>query len=137
MKAEVEWIGGVAFKAKSETGHTLVIDGPPDKGGMNQGMRPMEAVLAGSACCSAYDVVHILEKSRTPPTSCRVEVVSERAESEPRVFTSIHLRFTLSGNGLTESKVARAVSLSVEKYCSALKMLERTAKVTYEHQITS
>ena len=132
METGVEWVGGVAFRATSGSGHAVVIDGPPDMGGKNRGMRPMEAMLASSACCSAYDVVNILRKSKVGLESCRVEVSSERAAEEPKVFTRIHLRFLLAGKGITEAKAKRAVALSIEKYCSALKMLESTAKITHE-----
>jgi len=125
----------VAFRGTADSGHSIVIDGPPDKGGENCGMRPMEAVLVGAACCSAYDVVTILRKSKVELESCGVEVSSERAEEEPKVFTKIHLKFLLAGEGITDSKAERAVALSVEKHCSALKMLERTAAITHEWQI--
>lgn len=132
MKGEIVWKGDVKFEATPGSGHTVVIDGPPDSGGQNAGPRPMELVLMGTAGCAAYDVVHILKKSRQNVTRCVTRVEGERAEEPPRVFTRISLHFEVSGEGLTEDKVARAVHLSAEKYCSASIMMGR-AGVAIEH----
>lgn len=135
MRAEVDWAGGVAFRATSGSGHTVTLDGPPDHGGENRGMRPMETVLVGCAGCSAFDVVHILGKAKVELERCKVEISGERAATEPKVFTAIHLKFALAGKGLTEANANRAVSLSVEKYCSALRMLQPTVAITHELSI--
>jgi len=132
MEAVVEWQENVRFAVESGTGHTIVVDGPTDAGGDNAGPRPMELVLMGVGACSAYDVVTILKKGREDVTGCRAILKAERAESPPKVFTSITMHFVVSGRGLTESKVARAVELSAEKYCSASIMLGR-AGVDIQH----
>ena len=139
MKAVVDWQGDVCFQAESETGHTLVMDGPPDHGGKNRGARPMETVLMGVGGCSSFDVVHILRKARQDVTGCRCEMEAERAENEiPAVFTKIHLHFRVSGNNLKENQVKRAVELSAEKYCSAAIMLTRGGvAVTHSYSIES
>lgn len=126
MKATVEWQGAVCFEATSGSGHRLQVDGPPDHGGQNRGARPMELVLMGLGSCASFDVVHILRKSRQPVRGCRCELQAERAEDQvPAVFTRIHLHFIVSGEGVKEAQVARAVALSAEKYCSASIMLAR------------
>lgn len=137
MKAEVHWQGDVCFKTVSGTGHEVIVDGPPDHGGTNQGARPMELMLMGVGGCSSFDVVHILRKSRQDVTDCHCQLTAERAEDEvPAVFTAIHLHFTVSGNGLKDNQVARAVSLSAEKYCSASIMLTRAGvKITHSYEI--
>lgn len=132
MKARVKWIEGVSFTAESGSGHAVVVDGAPEAGGRNLGMRPMELVLAGAASCTAFDVVWILKKARQPVTDCVVEADAERAPSEPKVFTRIHLRYTITGRGLDPRQVERAVKLSKEKYCSATIMLARMAEITYD-----
>ncbi|QEP42958.1 OsmC family protein [Ectothiorhodospiraceae bacterium BW-2] len=132
MQALVKWVEGAQFIAESGSGHSVVMDGPPEHGGKNLAARPMEMVLMGLGGCSAFDVVHILQKSRQPVSDCRVELTAERAESEPKVFTKIHLHFIVAGEGLSRDKVARAVALSAEKYCSASIMLARGG-VTIEH----
>ena len=119
MQATVKWLDGVAFVGESGSGHALVIDGAPDAGGRNIGPRPLEIMLIGIGACSAFDVVAILRKARQVVTDCRVEVEAERADAVPAVFTRIHMVFVVSGTGLRESAVRRAVDLSAEKYCSA------------------
>lgn len=123
MKTVVRWQGQACYEAESQTGHKVRMDGPPDHGGENRGPRPMETLLMGVGGCSAFDVVHILKKSRQGVTDCRCELSAERADAVPAVFTRIHLHFVVSGNNLKESAVKRAVSLSAEKYCSASIML--------------
>ncbi len=135
MKCRVKWVENAMFVGESESGHAVVIDGPPDGGGRNMGMRPMELLLLGVGSCSAYDVVHILKKSRKPVIDCVAELSAERADEVPAVFTKIHLHFVVSGTGLTESAVKRAVDLSADKYCSASIMLAKAAEVTHDYEI--
>jgi putative redox protein len=132
MKTRVKWLEGVSFVAQSGSGHAVVLDGAPDAGGRNLGMRPMEMVLAGAAACTAFDVVWILRKARQPITDCVVDAEADRAAEEPKVFTRIHLTYRVTGNGLDPKQVERAVKLSKEKYCSATAMLAKTAEVTFE-----
>jgi len=135
LKATVEWTGEASFKAVADSGHAIQMDGPPDHGGRNQGARPMELVLMGMGGCASFDVVHILRKSRQEVTGCRAEIEAERAQTEPKVFTRIHLHFILSGNKLDPAKVERAVALSAEKYCSASIMLGKTANITHDFEV--
>jgi len=135
MKATIKWLDGVSFVGESESGHAVVLDGPPDAGGRNIGMRPMEMVLVGMGGCAAFDVVSILQKARQPVTDCRVELTAERADEIPKVFTRIHVHFVVSGHGLKEAQVERAVKLSAEKYCSASIMLGKTAAITHGFEI--
>ena len=132
MKARVKWVEGVSFVGESETGHAVVIDGAPEYGGRNRGMRPMEVVLLGAAACTAFDVVLILRKARQPIADCSVDAEAERAATEPKVFTKIRLRYAVAGRGLDPKQVERAVKLSKEKYCSATAMLAKTAEITFE-----
>jgi len=136
MKARIKWSGDVSFVAESGSGHAIVVDGAPEAGGRNIGMRPMELVLAGAAACTAFDVVWILRKARQPVTDCVVEAEAERAPAEPKVFTRIHLRYRITGRGLDPHQVERAVKLSKEKYCSATIMLASTAEITTELVVT-
>ena len=136
MQATVRWLEGRAFVGESGSGHAVVMDGPPDGGGRNLGIRPMEMVLIGVGACSAYDVVAILEKSRQKVRDCRVELQAERAETIPAVFTKIHLHFIVSGDGLSTQQVERAVDLSADKYCSASIMLGRAGvEITHDFAI--
>lgn len=135
MEVKVSWAGGAAFVGESGGGHKIVMDGPHEGGGRNLGPRPMEMLLIGTGACSSYDVVSILKKSRQPVSECQVVVSAERADSEPKVFTKIHLRFIVSGSGLKEKQVERAVSLSAEKYCSASIMLGATAEISHDYEI--
>jgi putative redox protein len=123
------------FAGTADSGHTLVLDGAPDYGGRNQGLRPMEAILVGVGGCSAFDVVTILRKSRQDVTDCTVELEAERADEAPRVFTRIHMRFVVTGRGLREDRVRRAVELSAEKYCSATAMLRPSVDITHDFRI--
>jgi len=132
MKARVKWVEGVSFVGESQTGHAIVIDGAPEYGGRNRGMRPMEVVLLGAAACTAFDVVLILRKARQPIADCSVDAEAERAATEPKVFTKIHLRYAVAGRGLDPKQVERAVKLSKDKYCSATAMLAKTAEITFE-----
>jgi putative redox protein len=135
MKATITWTDGVSFVGESGSGHAVVLDGPPDAGGRNVGMRPMEMVLVGMGGCTAFDVVSILQKSRQPIRDCRVELSAERADDLPKVFTRIHVHFVVSGRGLKPAQVERAVKLSAEKYCSASIMLGKTAEITHDFEI--
>ncbi|MDZ7840561.1 MAG: OsmC family protein [Gammaproteobacteria bacterium] len=135
MKASVRWVDGMMFEASADSGHTIVMDGPPELGGRNRGSRPMEVVLMGAGACSAADVVSILGKSRQDVTDCVVELEAERAGSVPKVFTSIHMHYVVSGRGLKPEAVERAVRLSAEKYCSATRMLNETAAITHDFEI--
>jgi putative redox protein len=132
MKARIKWVEGVRFVAETGSGHALIVDGAAEAGGRNLGPRPMELVLAGTAACTAFDVVWILRKARQPVSDCVVEAEAERAEADPKVFTRIHLKYRVSGKGLNPAQVERAVKLSKEKYCSATLMLARTAEITFE-----
>ncbi len=120
----------MTFVAETQSGHVLVMDGAPEGGGRNLAPRPMETVLAGAAGCTAYDVVLILQRGRHDICSCTVKVSSERAPTDPKVFTRIHFHFSVTGNALPETAVARAIQLSHEKYCSASIMLGKTATLT-------
>jgi len=135
MKARIKWIENVSFVAESGSGHALVIDGAPEGGSRDLGPRPMEVVLMGTGGCTAYDVMHILRKSRAPVTDCVLEIEAERAEEDPKVFTSIHFHFIVTGKGLKPAQVERAVHLSAEKYCSASIMLGKTAAITHDFEI--
>lgn len=132
MKTRVKWVEGMSFVGESGSGHSVVIDGAPEHGGRNLGIRPMELVLTGAAACTAFDVVMILKKARQPVADCTVEAEAGRAATEPKVFTRIHLKYTVAGRGLDLRQVERAVKLSKEKYCSATIMLAKTAEVTHE-----
>jgi putative redox protein len=135
MKVRIKWVENVCFIGESESGHALVMDGAPEGGGRNLGPRPMETVLIGTGGCTAYDVVHILRKARAPVSDCVVEIAAERAPEDPKVFTSIHLHFIVSGKGLKAQQVERAIQLSAEKYCSASIMLAKTANITHDFEI--
>lgn len=123
MKARIKWVEGATFLGEAGSGHAVVMDGPPDMGGRNLGVRPMEMMLLGMGGCTNFDVVHILKKQRQEVTDCVAELEAERAETEPKVFTKIHVHFIVRGKNLSEAKVAKAVELSAEKYCSASIML--------------
>ena len=125
----------MAFDGNTETGSSIALDGPAEIGGRGLGARPMELVLLGAGACSAFDVVHYLQKSRQPVADCLVEVEGERAAGHPRVFTAIRLNFRVFGDGLAEERVGRAVERSVTEVCSVLKMLEKTAQIDFSWQI--
>lgn len=135
MKVRTKWVDGVSFVGESGSGHAIVIDGSPDYGGRNLGMRPLELVLLGTAACTAFDVVLILNKARQPVADCTVEADAERATTDPKVFNRIHLKYTVAGRGLDRAHVERAVKLSKDKYCSATAMLGKTAEVTFDIEI--
>ena len=135
MKARVKWVDQVSFVVESGSGHATVIDGAPEAGGRNIGMRPMEMLLGGAAACTAFDVVWILKRARQPVADCIVDVEAERAPVEPKVFTRIHLKYAVAGRGLDARQVERAVKLSKEKYCSATIMLAPSVAISYEVRI--
>ena len=135
MKIKVSWAGEALFVGESTTGHKVLMDGPTEGGGHDLGPRPMEMLLLGTGACSSYDVISILKKARQDVVSCEVEVSSERAKTEPKVFTDIHIHFKVTGKDLKEKHVKRAVSLSAEKYCSASIMLGETAKISHSFEI--
>ena len=133
MEARIKWLEEVAFVGESGSGHSVVLDGDPDHGGRNIGLRPMEAMLMGAGACSAFDVISILKKSRQAVVDCMVELRANRADEAPRVFTDIDMNFVVTGRALSEKSVARAVRLSAEKYCSATAML-RAGGVKVSHR---
>ena len=135
MKARIKWLEGVAFVGEADSGHAMVLDGAPEHGGRNLGVRPMEAVLIGMGACSAFDVISILRKARQPVSDCVVELEAERAERPPKVFTRVHMHFVVTGKGLKPATVERAVSLSAEKYCSATAMLRPTVDIRHDVEI--
>ncbi|CAN7406315.1 OsmC family protein [Bosea sp. LjRoot237] len=130
MKARARWVEGMAFMGEASSGHAVMMDGAPEYGGRNIGIRPMEMLLIGLAGCTGFDVVQILKKGRESVTGCDVEVEAERANEDPKVFTRIHIAYRVSGRGLSQAKAERAVTLSKEKYCSASIMLGATAEMT-------
>ncbi|MEI6544177.1 MAG: OsmC family protein [Methylococcales bacterium] len=136
MQATIKWVDGVMFVGETGSGHTVVMDGPPDHGGRNMGPRPMEMILIGLGGCSSFDVVQILQKGRNDIVSCVTEIAAERVDAVPSVFTKIHLHFIVSGKGLKESAVERAVKLSAEKYCSASIMLGKAGvEITHDFEV--
>jgi len=135
MKCRIKWLDYMTFVGESGSGHSVVMDGAPEAGGRNLGIRPMEMLLLGLGGCTAFDVVSILHKSRQNIVDCEVEIEAERAAEVPRVFTGIHVHFIVSGKGLDPAKVERAVNLSADKYCSASRMLEKAAKITHDFEV--
>jgi len=135
MKTRVKWLDNMSFVGESGSGHSVVMDGPPEFGGRNLGVRPMEMLLLGLGGCASFDVVSMLKKSKQDLVDCEVEITAERADEEPKVFTNIHLHFIISGNDLSDKRVARAIELSAEKYCSASIMLGKTAIVTHDYEL--
>jgi len=137
MKARIKWVENECFMGEYESGHAIVMDGAAEGGGRNLGMRPMETVLLGAGGCTAYDVIHILKKSRAAVTDCTVDITADRAGEDPKVFTKIHFHFVVSGKDLKPQQVERAVHLSAEKYCSASIMLGKTAAITHDFEIAN
>ncbi len=135
MKARIKWVEEVMFIGESGSGHSLVIDGPPEHGGRNMGIRPMELLLQGLGGCTAFDVMMILKKARQPVQDCVVELEAQRAETEPKVFTKIHIHFIVTGAGVSEKHLQRAIKLSAEKYCSASIMLGQVAEITHDYEL--
>ena len=137
MDCVVRWTGdGMSFVAETGSNHLLTMDGAPDGGGRNLAPRPLETVLAGTGACTAYDVVVILKKSGQDVRGCEVRVSAERASTDPKVFTRIHMHFLVRGRALKRNVVEHAIRLSHEKYCSATAMLGKTADMTHDFEIT-
>ena len=137
MQARVKWLDHMSFVGESGSGHSLVMDGSPEHGGRNLGVRPMETVLIGLGGCSAFDVMLMLKKGRQDVIDCEVLLDAVRVDAVPAVFENIHLTYVVKGNDLSVKQVERAVSLSVEKYCSVTKMLQETVKITFEVKVES
>jgi putative redox protein len=135
MRATIKWLDNVSFVGETETSHAIVMDGAPDAGGRNIGPRPMEVVLIGTGGCTAFDVIHILKRARQAVSDCVVELEAERADTDPKVFTKIHMHFVVTGKALKHEQVERAIQLSAEKYCSASIMLSKTATITHDFEI--
>jgi putative redox protein len=135
MKARVKWVEDVQFLGESGTGHTVVMDGPEELGGHGTGMRPMELLLLGMGGCTSFDVVTMLKKGRQDIRDCVVEIDSDRSEEVPKVFTKIRVHYKVTGKGLKEAQVKRAVELSTQKYCSASIMLGESAEITHDYEI--
>jgi putative redox protein len=136
MECTVRWSGeGMSFLAETGSNHLVTMDGAPDGGGRNLAPRPMEMVLAGTGGCTAYDVVVILKKSGQDVTGCEVKLTAERAATDPKVFTRIHMHWTVRGRALKRNLVEHAVRLTHEKYCSATAMLSKTAEVTRDFEV--
>ena len=135
MDCKVRWFDGMSFVAETGSGHLIAMDGAPDAGGRNLAPRPMELVLAGTGGCTSFDVVMILKRGRQNITGCEVQISSDRAEADPKVFTRIHMHFVVTGKDLKPEAVERAIKLSAEKYCSASIMLGKTAEITHDFEI--
>ncbi len=135
MNVRIKWVENVMFMGQSGSGHAVVMDGPPELGGKNLGIRPMEMMLMGLGGCTSFDVMLILQRSRQNVTDCVAELSAERAETDPKVFTKIHIHFIVTGKELKEKMVKRAVELSATKYCSASIMLAQTVDITYDYEI--
>lgn len=135
MEARVKWIEKRTMLGTSGSGHAVVMDGAPDHGGSDLGIRPMEMMLLGMGGCTIFDVVMILEKGRVKITDCDVTLEAERAEIDPKVFTKVKMIYTFRGEDLQREKLERAVALSADKYCSASKMIALSAEVTHEIRI--
>ena len=135
MNISVNWVDGMLMVGKSHSGHSITMDGPPEIGGDNLGVRPMEMLLLGVAGCTMIDVVTTLKKMRQELTHCETKVNAERADDPPKVFTDIHIQFIIKGKGLDTKKVEKAITLSAEKYCSASIMLGKTASISHDFEI--
>ncbi len=135
MQARVKWLDHMSFVGESGSGHSVVMDGSPEHGGRNLGVRPMETVLIGLGGCSVFDVMMMLKKGRQNVTNCEVALDATRVDAVPAVFEKIHMTYLVEGHDLSEKQVQRAVALSVEKYCSVTKMLEGTVEITYDVKI--
>lgn len=135
MKARIKWVEQVSFLGETESGHAVLMDAAPAAGGRNLGPRPMEMLLLGAGGCTSFDVISILKKSRQAVTDCYVEIDAERAETDPKVFTKIHLHFVIKGRAIKPELVEKAIKLSADKYCSASIMLGATAAVTHDFEV--
>ena len=135
MNISVNWVDGLLMVGKSDSGHTITMDGPPESGGENLGVRPMEMLLLGVAGCTMIDVVTTLKKMRQDLSHLETKINAERATDHPKVFTDIHIQFIVKGQNLDEKKVDKAITLSAEKYCSASIMLGETATITHDFEV--
>ncbi len=135
MEATVKWVDGRLFLGESGSGHVVAMDGPPDHGGRNVGIRPMEMILLGVGGCSSFDVMEILQKGRHDVTDCVAELSAERVDTVPSVFSKIHIHFIVTGKNLKDAVVARAVKLSAEKYCSASIMLGKSVDISHDYEV--
>jgi putative redox protein len=135
MKARVKWVEQASFLGETESNHTVLMDGSPAAGGRNLGPRPMEMLLIGTGGCTSFDVVSILKKSRQAISDCYVELSAERAETDPKVFTKVHMHFVVKGKNIKPEAVEKAIKLSAEKYCSASIMLGKTAAITHDFEV--
>ena len=135
MKARVKWVEQVSFLGETESSHAVLMDGSPEAGGRNLGPRPMEMLLLGTGGCTSFDVISILKKSRQAVSDCYVELEAERAETDPRVFTKIHMHFVVTGKDIKPEAVEKAIKLSAEKYCSASIMLGATVAITHDFEV--
>jgi putative redox protein len=135
MKTRVKWVEGITFLGETESGHGVIMDGSPSVGGRNLGPRPMEMLLLGAGGCASIDVIMILKKSRQAVSDCYVDISAERADSDPKVFTKIHMHFVVTGKDIKPEAVEKAVKLSAEKYCSASIMLGATAEMTHDFEV--
>jgi putative redox protein len=135
MNISVNWVDGLLMVGKSDSGHTITMDGPPESGGENLGVRPMEMLLLGVAGCTMIDVVTTLKKMRQDLSHLETKINAERATDHPKVFTNIHIQFILKGQNLDEKKVDKAITLSAEKYCSASIMLGETATISHDFEV--
>ncbi len=135
MKITIKWIDNMMMVGESDSGHAVVMDGPEELGGRNLGIRPMEMLLLGMGGCTTIDVISTLKKMREEVQNCYAEITAKRADEHPKVFTEIHIHFVMKGCNLNKKKVAKAVSLSADKYCSASIMLGETAIVTHDFEV--
>jgi putative redox protein len=135
MKTTVERIGPMAFSAVADSGHTVIMDASAEAGGEDRGVRPMEMILMGLGGCTSIDVVMILEKARQDIQGCKVEITAERAQTDPKIYTYIHIHFIVSGQNLSSEKVARAIELSADKYCSVSIMLGKMVRIEHDFEI--
>ncbi len=135
MKATVKWLDHMSFVGESGSGHSVVMDGAPDVGGRNMGVRPMEMVLLGLGGCTSFDLVLILQRQRQAVADIQVEIEAERADKAPRVFTKIHVHYVVKGSGLDPKKVERAVNMTADKYCSVSIMLSASVEISHDFEI--
>jgi putative redox protein len=137
MKTRIKYIENVCLMAESESGNSLIIDGSPDIGGRNLGVRPMEMILMGLGGCTTMDILTILRKKRLNIKDCVIEIDSQRRDTIPKTFSKIHLHFIITGDNLNEKHVQQAVQLSVEKYCSVYAMLKNSVEISYDYEINA
>jgi putative redox protein len=137
MKTRIKYIENVCLMAESESGHSLIIDGSPEIGGRNLGVRPMEMILMGLGGCTTMDILTILRKKRLNIKDCVIEIDSQRRDTIPKTFSKIHLHFIITGDNLNEKHVQQAVQLSVEKYCSVYAMLKNSVEISYDYEINA